>query len=60
MTVDRRNAGERLDHKVVHVVVVQGLAQNIFFLDSGSRHTREDGVVDKRMQGDGRQNGSYR
>ncbi len=32
-----------------------------FFLDrSGSTHTRDDGVVDKRMQGDGRQNGSYR
>lgn len=28
--------------------------------DSGSRHTRDDGVVDKRMQGDSRQNGSYR
>ncbi len=48
--------------QVVHVVLVQGLEENIFFfLDrSGSTHTRDDGVVDKRMQGDGRQNGSYR
>ncbi len=49
--------------QVVHVVLVQGLEENsfFFFLDrSGSTHTRDDGVVDKRMQGDGRQNGSYR